>query len=121
MLRGHAVTRKRNMDTIEFELWLEFEHWESGEGEPEGDFFNMQIALSTGEKYALNVWTYDSIGKAVAEAKETGEGMEGAYLFPPDLFVERMDRALLEEVVADLIDNDELKEEWRLNESDSEE
>ena len=33
-------------------------------------------------------------------------------MLPPDLFVDRMDRELLESVVADLIESDQLRDEW---------
>lgn len=99
---------------------MEFEHWESKEGEdPEDDFFNMQVMLADGKKYALNVWTFKYLAKAVEECRQTGEHLHGSYLPPPDLFVERLDRALIERVVADLIQGDGLREEWEVHDDDS--
>jgi hypothetical protein len=96
-----------------FDLWLEFEHWVPQEGDdPEDDIFNMQIVMHGGKKYALNVWTYKAIWRAVNDCRESGECLEGSYLLPPDLFVHRLDRTLLEQVVADLIAHGGLKEEW---------
>jgi hypothetical protein len=98
-----------------FDLWLEFEHWVAQEGDdPEDEIFNMQITIRGGEKYALNVWTYKAIGRAVKECQEFGECLGGLYLFPPDLFVHRLDRQLLERIVADLIAQGALKEEWKV-------
>jgi hypothetical protein len=98
-----------------FDLWLEFEHLEPREGDdPEDDFFNMQITVHGGKKYALNVWTYKVLGRMVQDCRESGECLEGAYLPPPDLFVQRLDRSLLERIVADLITQGELKKEWEI-------
>jgi hypothetical protein len=98
-----------------FKLWLEFEVWEpKADDDPEDDFFNMQITLDDEKKYALNVWTFKYLLRAVQDCRESGECLHGSYLTPPDLFVQRLDRGLLEQVVAELIADDELKEEWRV-------
>jgi hypothetical protein len=98
-----------------FELWLEFEHWLSpADEDPTDEFFTMLISLPNGTKYSLNVWTYKVLESARREAARTGEGLFGRYLEPPDLFVERMDRALLESVVADMVASGRLREGWRV-------
>jgi hypothetical protein len=98
-----------------FEVWLEFEHWVPQEGDdPENDFFNMQIILQSGKTYALNVWTYNAIWRILNECRETGECLQGSYLLPPDLFVHRLDRKLLERIVADLIAHGGLRKEWEV-------
>jgi len=97
-----------------FELWLEFELWRA-EGDTDGptdDFFNMQVTLDDGRKYALNVWTTGSFMRLAAEAKTEPDCLQGAYMLPPDLFVDRMDRKLLESVVADMIETDQMRDEW---------
>jgi len=97
-----------------FELWLEFELWRAAGGtdDPKNDFFNMQVTLDDGRKYALNVWTIGSFARLVAEAKAEPDYLNGAYMLPPDLFVDRMDRALLESVVADMLETDQIRDEW---------
>ena len=60
------------------------------------------------------MWTYKAVWRAVRECQEFGECLDGAYLLPPDLFVHRLDRALLEQVVADLIAQGELKAAWEV-------
>jgi hypothetical protein len=100
-----------------FELWLESDYWvPSDQDDPFDEFFNMQIRLATGETYALNVWTFQYFARACRDIQMTGENLQGAYLLPPDLFVERLDRKLLEEVVADLIRRGGLRHEWRVSE-----
>ena len=102
-----------------FTLWLEFEHTTPTDGDDlEDDMFNMQINVATGNKYALNVWTYEFLRHAVAQCKRDGENLNEKYLEPPDLFVERLDRKLLEEIVADLIKRDALLEAWRVSPED---
>jgi hypothetical protein len=106
------------MTDHKFDLWLEFEQWLPTESEaPEDDYFNMQITLPNGTKYALNVWTFKAIGRIAKEHQETGACLQGSYLLPPDLFVERLDRELLERIVADLIAQGGLKDEWEIPDS----
>ena len=80
----------------EFELWLEFEHWQpQPDDDPTTDFFNMQVRLPDGRRYALNVWTFKFLHKArYPWPYEEGVGEPEEYLLPPDLFVERLDRSV---------------------------
>lgn len=98
-----------------FDLWLEFEHWLPEDGDDaEDDFFNMQIVLHSGKKYALSVWTYKVLRRMVDNCQKSGECLDGSYLLPPDLFVQRLDRGLLEQIVAHLIADGGLKKEWEV-------
>lgn len=99
---------------MDFQLWLEFEVWREAGGtdDPQNEIFNMQIALSDGRKYALNVWTYGAFPRIVADATAEHAESRNSYLLPPDLFVDRLDRHYLESVVADLVENDHLRAEW---------
>jgi hypothetical protein len=99
-----------------FSLWLEFEHWiASNEFDPECDGFNMKITLDTGEMYALNVWTYKLVERIYQTMVREDENLRGAYLLPPNLFVQRLDRNLIEAVVSELIKADNLQEVWRVH------
>jgi hypothetical protein len=99
---------------LAFELWLEFEHYEATPvDDPTDDFFNMQVRLPDGRRYALNVWTFKFLQRARHPwpyEKTTGE--PASYLLPPDLFVERRDRELLEQVIEQMLTADEMKLEW---------
>ena len=98
-----------------FELWLEFEHWlPEAHHDPEDDFFNMKLTLPDGRQYAFNVWTFKYLHRAIQECRESGEHRGGIYLPAPDLFVERLDRPLIEAAVADLVARDELPEHCEL-------
>lgn len=112
------------MHEPEFELWLEweainssdvFEPWDNDD--PEDDFFIVQVRLPDGRYYALNVWTYRSLERAHQENVKYGDNLGGAYLLPPDLFVARRDRSLLEAVVRDILRTG-APESWQLLEAD---
>ena len=96
-----------------FELWLEWEHGEAWNNDPEDDFFNMTVRLPGGRFYGLNVWTYRFLERARQEDLKTGDNLGGAYLLPPDLFVARRDRSLLETVVRDILRTG-VPETWQL-------
>jgi hypothetical protein len=103
------------MSERQFDLWLEFEHWLPQEDDdPENDFFNMTVTLPEGKKYALNVWTFKYLSRAVQECRMSGEHRSGSYLPAPDLFVERLNRRLLEDVVADLLARGGLSPQWEV-------
>jgi hypothetical protein len=105
---------------LTFQLWIEFEHYAAKpDDDPADDFFNMMITMSDGSQFALNIWTFAYLRREREEAEASGESLGGRYLLPPDLFVERLDRALLEEIVSDLIRGGLLKEEWRVTEPPS--
>jgi hypothetical protein len=107
------------MTSQEFSLWLEFEQWIDGR-DPTDDFFNMQILLPDGRRYALNVWTYRFFARAVEEQRATESYPRSEYMAPPDLFVERLDRGLIETIVADMLADGKLKAEWLCPEQDDE-
>jgi hypothetical protein len=105
-----------------FELWLEFEAGIQDEGydpalysfDPENDFFNMIITLGSGERYGLNVWTYNYLQSARRQAEQGGENLKGAYLLTPDLLVKRCDRGELEAIVREMIRTGQLYDQWRM-------
>lgn len=99
---------------LSFELWLEWEWWQPQPNDnPYNEFFNMQITLSTGQRYALTVWDFAFL----ATARQHGQTLQakqlaGRYLLPPDLFVEKLDRKLMEDIVTDLLQTNGLRPEW---------
>ncbi len=108
------------MHEPEFKLWLEWEQFAASDvfapwdhDDPEDDFFNMQVRVPGGRYYALNVWTYRMLERAHQADLKTGDHLGGAYLLPPDLFVARRDRSLLEAVVRDILQIG-VPETWQL-------
>ncbi|MDQ3649424.1 MAG: hypothetical protein M3458_03930 [Acidobacteriota bacterium] len=101
------------MDDTNFDLWLEFEHWElTGADDSEDEAFNMQVIFPDGRTYALNVWTFKFFERIRRHDEAAKENLSGKYIIPPDLFVERLDRKLIEEVIEDIIFCHGLKEGW---------
>jgi hypothetical protein len=106
-----------------FELWLEFEAGIQDEGadpavysfDAENDFFTMIITLGSGERYKLNVWTYNYLQSARRQAEQGGENLKGAYLLTPDLLVRRCDRGELEAIVREMIRTGQLYDQWRMH------
>lgn len=85
---------------IDFDLWLEFEQIVGGLD----DYCNVLITLDDGRRFAFNVWTFAFLAAAMREGDElAADHLRHRYLLPPDLFVERLERVLITEVIADLI------------------
>jgi hypothetical protein len=96
----------------EFQLWREWEHFESWDNDnSDDDFFNMEVRLPGGRSYSLNVWTYGMLERAPGGWEDTRTS--GRSLPPSDLFVARRDRSLLEAVVRDILRTG-VPESWRL-------
>jgi hypothetical protein len=57
------------------------------------------------------VWTFKFLERARSGDQQNGDNLNGKYLLPPDLFIEKLDRRLLEDVVADMIRTHSLRKE----------
>jgi hypothetical protein len=104
-------------DAVEFDLWLEFEHKEGilsiPAYDPTNDFANVKVTLPDGKSYALNIWTFDFMRRArYPYPYEEGVGEPEEYIFPPDLFVERLDRPTLERIVSQMLLKGQMQAEW---------
>ncbi|MEZ5342972.1 MAG: hypothetical protein R2706_16465 [Acidimicrobiales bacterium] len=87
---------------MEVSLWIEAEHL----AEDITDFCNVVVAISTGERYQLNVWSSDFYAMAWADGEpNASEEVRSLYMLPPDLFVADLTRPTIETAVADLIIN----------------
>jgi hypothetical protein len=100
----------------DFELWLETELGDpdrSANSQTE-NFCNINVTLPDGRRYALNIWTFDFLPLArYDDTYDMREGQEPAkYVFPPNLFVERLDRATIEIVIAELLAIDRMNFDW---------
>lgn len=93
------------MEPLSIRLWIEAEHM----AEDVNDFCNVVIYVSTGDRYALNVWTFGYFDVARVEGELHGSpGVKQLYLHPPDLFVEDLSRATIEKVVVDVLEGGRL-------------
>jgi hypothetical protein len=100
----------------DFELWLE---WEIGEPDepanrPQQNFANVGITLADGRRYSLNVWTFDFLPMArLPWPHEPQPGVQpAAYVLPPDLFVQSLDRQTMEAVVTEMLNAGDLRDQW---------
>ena len=97
------------------ELWIDIE--EGDQDQPANrqvqNFCNIAVEVD-GTRYALNIWTFDFLPLARREwpYDESAEQALASYLLPPDLFVERLDRPTIEAAIADLIANQQMRDEW---------
>lgn len=100
-----------------FTLWLEFEHvdhstkWDpkteefvkGGDWDRKNEACNMQVTLTDGRQYGMNVWTYQFLQTIIQLDIAQGENLNGLYQCPPDLFVKELTRQCLEATIADLL------------------
>lgn len=85
---------------VAFDLWLEADHVE----EEINDFCNVVVTLTTGERYALNVWNFAFFEVARHQGETVGSpAIDRTYLLPPDLFVADLSRATLTAVIEELL------------------
>ena len=114
--RGLRQRSDESGSPLKFELWLETEVADRSQpaNRPDRNFCNLMVKVNDGRKYALNVWTFDFVPLARRswpyETDSPDEPVE--YLIPPDLFVESLERIVLERVISTLLERGEMKEEW---------
>jgi len=98
----------------QFNVWLEFETvagWEN----TTNNFANIEVDTFDGQKYALNVWTFDFLKTAVNKDIERQTGGKGLFLKPPDLFVKELTRLCIVQTISELLAQGDL--DVLLNES----
>lgn len=86
---------------MEARIWIEAEHL----AETVDDFCNIAVYLSTGERYALNCWTFAFFAVAQADGEmHASPAAKHLYMHPPDLFVKDLTRPTIEKVVVDILE-----------------
>jgi hypothetical protein len=99
-----------------FKLWLETEEYKTAPDfdDPCDNFCNIAVTLADGRRYAMNVWTFDFLPFARYDwpYEIVAEKEPAKYVLPPDLFVERLDRASIEAVIVQLLANNEMNPAW---------
>ena len=84
-----------------FELWLETEHI----AEDITDFCNVEVTLTSGERYGLNVWTYAFFRSL--DPRDTGGEV-------PDLLVADLSRTTITAGIVDLLIRDGIPAHYRV-------
>lgn len=99
------------VETMEARIWIEAEHL----AEDVDDFCNVVVYLSTGERYALNVWTFDFFEVARSQGEfRASPAVKHLYMRPPDLFVKDLTRPTLERVIVDVLERGALPASARM-------
>ena len=102
---------------VSFELWLEFEHYARGypaaSDDPRVDYCNAMLTLPDGTSCGLNVWTFGYLSWLL-QHHEDGSTLEQPrrFLLPPDLLVEVLDRASIEQAIRLLL-RDGVPPQWQ--------
>lgn len=90
---------------MEARLWIEAEHL----AEEINDFCNIVVTFSSGQRFAMNVWTFSFFDTAINDGEmHASPEKKHLYIHPPDLFVKDLTRPTLEAVVVDLIERGRL-------------
>ena len=95
---------------MKFKLWLEFEEWDKtiSKWDEEDEYCNIEIVFENGDKYYLNIWTYKYLARASQEYLQNNELYgDDDYIYAPDLFVRKLDRTLIENIVNQMAENGE--------------
>lgn len=92
-----------------FEFWCELDELKPADYDPACDCCDIVATMSDGRHYRFRVWTYSFLEELVSRDRESGERLGGKYMLPPDLFVERLDRDLLQRAVADMLERDDIE------------
>ena len=100
-----------------FHLWLETEDGPDPEqpaNRSTENFCNISVTLDDGRRYALNVWTFDFLPLARIgwPYEKNSESVPSLYVLPPDLFVERLEREIIEKAISEMIEKNEMQVEW---------
>ena len=104
-----------------FSLWLEFEIYEGGypgpEDNPYCDFCNAMVTID-GVRYAATIWTFAYL-EFMRTHDNVGEELDRprTWLLPPDLIVEKLERALITRSIAEMLREGGLPEAWRVPDS----
>jgi hypothetical protein len=90
---------------LSIRVWIEAEEL----ADDVNDFCNIAVYLSTGHRYALNVWTFDFFATARADGElHASPEAKHLYMHPPDLFVQDLTRPTIEAAVVDILERGRL-------------
>jgi len=92
------------MPTTIKSIWIEAEHWASGEWNPRDENSAVRVELSDGTAWVATFFTYQNIESLRLKKAATGECLSGKYFWATDLvLIDELTRARVEEVVAHML------------------
>ena len=89
-----------------FSIWSDIEELQ-GKVDPANTHADVFVAFDDGRRYLLKAWTYQYLAHRIEEIREQS-GEEPLYLIPPDILMRRMEPALLEAAIRDIVQHGDL-------------
>lgn len=90
-------------------IWIEAEEWTEGQWDYDNDNTDVIVTLTNGEKYVGSFFTYSNIQELTNKNKQTGENLNGKYLWSSDMIlIDKCSRQDIEQVINELLKQDEL-------------
>lgn len=86
---------------MNFDLWLEFEEVDPNSWDVKNEFANIEVRLSDGKTYGINVWTFGFMKQVLNEGS--------LFQIPPDLLVKELTRECIEKTISELLQKDSLE------------
>ncbi|MCM1578573.1 MAG: hypothetical protein NC078_07250 [Ruminococcus sp.] len=86
-----------------FGLWYEFDEW-AEEFDRSSESADVHFTVKGGGRWCASFFTYGFLEKYAEKCRVTGECLGGKYfLADRPVFIERLDRELIAEVLADIV------------------
>ena len=95
---------------MQFEIWIEAEHWGPGEWQPQNDVTDAIVTLEDGTRWVASFCAFAHVATLRANCASNGECLGGRYLWASDLIlVDDTSRASIDAVVRDLLATGEFR------------
>ena len=94
----------------EYTIWIEAEEWAAGEWNPTDDVTDVVVTRGDGSKWVASFCSYDHVATLRRNCRESGENLDGKYLWASDLvLIDSTARESIELVVRELMEADEFE------------
>ena len=94
----------------DYSIWIEAEHWSPDQWVPRNTNSDVVVTRAGGSVWTATFFSYDNIAALRLKNQETGECLNGRYLWATNMvLVDEVTRPRVEEVVADLLANGEFE------------
>ena len=94
----------------EYTIWIEAEGWAPGEWTPADDVTDVVVTREDGSRWVASFCAYDHVATLRRNCRQSGENLDGKYLWASDLvLVDSTSRESIELVVRDLMESDEFE------------
>jgi hypothetical protein len=94
----------------EYSIWIEAEEWAAGERTASDDNSDVIVTFENGDRWVATFFSYQNTTSLAAKNRQTGECLAGKYFVATEMIlVDELSRNRIEEVVANLIEGNDLK------------